>query len=303
MKQKNSTLPPPPAIRTLSLEALRSFVAIQETGSFRRAALRVNLSPSAVSLQIAKLEEWLGHRLLERNARRVSLTEHGDLLLGQARSLLALNDETVALFSRSSLEGRVVLAAPHDLGKAFVPELLLQMAERHPRIRIDVQLGASSSVMNGFTRGRSNVVLFSNIGTPAIPSRKVWSEPLVWLTARGGRAVCLDPLPLAVAVAGCVWREVALNALDAGGRAYRIAYSSDAPAGQAAAVRADLAIAALPASMSDEDLLPAPASAALPELPETQVRIAHDDGELAATLAAMAHEVARRGTSRPGSGG
>ncbi|WP_459619895.1 LysR family transcriptional regulator [Burkholderia sp. 3C] len=300
MKQENSTLAILPSMRTLSLEALRSFVAIQETGSFRRAAARVNLSPSAVSLQIARLEALLGHRLLERDARRVSLTEHGELLLRQARNLLALNDETLALFSRSSLEGRVVLAAPHDLGKTFVPELLLQMAERHPRIRIDVQLGASSSVMHGFTKGRSNVVLFSDVGPPTIPSRKVWSEPLVWLMARGGRAISIDPLPLAVAVAGCAWREVALNALEADGRAYRIAYSSDAPAGQAAAVRADLAIAALPASMSDEDLLPAPLAAALPELPETHVRVAHDDGELAAALAAVAHDVALRRAAKIG---
>ncbi|MGG2041353.1 LysR family transcriptional regulator [Burkholderia gladioli] len=298
MKQENSTMALSLSSRTLSLEALRSFVAIQETGSFRHAAVRVNLSPSAVSLQISKLEELLGYRLLERNARRVLLTEHGSLLLRHARTLLALNDETLALFCQSSLEGRLVLAASHDLGTAFVPELLLQMAERHPRIRIDVLLGAGTSVMNGFTRGRSNVVFFNDVGPPAIPSQKIWSEPLVWLMARGGRALSLDPLPLAVASNGCAWREVALNALDASDLPYRIAYSSDAPAGQAAAVRADLAIAALPASMADRDLLPVPSEAELPELPQTHVRVAHDNGELSKALATMAQEVALRTTSK-----
>ncbi|MGG2041329.1 LysR family transcriptional regulator [Burkholderia gladioli] len=303
MKQESSTTALPSSSRTLSLEALRSFVAIQETGSFRRAASRVNLSPSAVSLQIAKLEALLGYRLLERNARRVSLTEHGSLLLQHARDLLARNDEALALFCQSPLQGSLVLAASHDLSAAFVPELLLQMAERYPRIRIDVQLGAGSSVMNGFAKGRSNIAFFNDVRPPAIPSRKVWSEPLVWLMARGGRAPSLDPLPVVVASNGCAWREVALDALDVGDRAYRIAYSSDSIAGQATAVRADLAIAALPASMSNADMLPVPLEAGLPELPQTHVRVAHDDGALSKALAAMAQEIALGMASRIGPNG
>lgn len=280
--------------RVLSLEALRSYVAIHETGSFRRAAERVSLSPSAVSLQIGKLEELLGQRLLERNARQVVLTEHGEVLLRQARQLLAINDETLALFCDAALAGRVLLAAPHDLGMHFVPELLRQMAGRYPGIRIDVQLGTTSSVLADFKNGRSNVVLFNDVGAPSIASREVWSEPLAWLMARGGRAFCHDPLPLAVAAANCTWRAAALSALDAYGRPYRIAYSSDAPAGQAAAVRADLAIAALPASMADSHLLPVPADMGLPELPQTHVRLAHDPGPLACVLADLAEEVARK---------
>lgn len=92
-------------MRTLNLDVLRSFVAIHDTGSFRQAAASVHLSPSAVSLQIGKLEEQLSQRLLERNARRVELTEQGDVLLYQARKLLSLNDETVALFRGSTLTG------------------------------------------------------------------------------------------------------------------------------------------------------------------------------------------------------
>jgi DNA-binding transcriptional LysR family regulator len=66
-----------PANRTLNLDALRSFVAICDTGSFRRAAARVHKSPSAVSLQVGKLEELLGARLLDRDARHVALTHSG----------------------------------------------------------------------------------------------------------------------------------------------------------------------------------------------------------------------------------
>lgn len=293
MNEKKSTYELLLSSRTLSLEALRTFVAIRETGSFRRAAVRVNLSPSAVSLQISRLEGMLGHRLFERNARRVELTFHGDMLLQQARSMLALNEETLAMFCGPVLEGHLVLAAPYDLGRAFVPDLLRRMAEHYPHIRIDVQLGASSSVLNAFSDGQSNVVLFNNIGPSAIPSQRLWSEPLVWLMARGGRALFGEPLPLAVAATGCAWREAALEGLRASGLPYRIAYSSDAPSGQAAAVRADLAVAALPLSMEDTELVQVPQTAGLPELPQSHVRIACDGGDLAAAVIAIARETAR----------
>lgn len=291
----NTTAP----IRTLNLDALRSFVAIHETGSFRRAAARVNLSPSAVSLQIGKLEEMLGHKLLERNARRVALTEHGDLLLHQARNLLSLSDETLSLFRGSALEGQLVLAAPHDLGVSLVPDLLRRMAEHYPRIRVDVRLGATTDVMNGFSAGRSNVVLFNDVGPPAIASRKIGSEPLAWLMARGGRAPSNVPLPLAVAATGCAWRKVALKALDASGWPYRIAYGSDTLMGQAAALRADLAVAALPLSLAHGELDEVPEAIGLPELPQTHIRISHDDGELTNAVVAMAEEVTRTRRLQP----
>ncbi|GGC85483.1 LysR substrate-binding domain-containing protein [Chelatococcus reniformis] len=298
MNQKFSTIHPAGPARTMSLDALRSFVAIHDTGSFRHAAARVSLSPSAVSLQIGKLEEVLGYRLLERNARRVALTEHGELLLPQARHLLSLNDETLTLFRGSALEGRLTLAAPHDLGISLVPALLRRVAERYPRIRVDVRLGASAEVRNGFSAGQSDVVLFNEVGSPAVAARKIWSEPLVWLMARGGRAASDDPLPLAVAAAGCTWRAAALKALDASGRSYRIAYDSDTLLGQAAALRADLAVAPLPLSLAQGELVEVPKTAGLPALPRIHIRVSHHDGELANAVVAMVEEVARARQSR-----
>lgn len=269
------------ANRTLNLDALRSFVAICETGSFRRAAARVHKSPSAVSLQIGKLEELLDARLLDRDARRVALTDEGSTLLGQARHLLGVNDETLALFRRSPLAGRLCLSAPHDLGVSLVPGLLRRLAELHPGVHVDVRLATSEAVKRDITEGSANLALFNDVGPSAIPARDLFSEPLKWLILDGGRAARQDPLPLAVAEVGCAWRDVALNALQAAGRPYRIAYSSDTSMGQVAALRADLAIAALPLSLADRDLIEAPAHYKLPELPLTHVRVADDGSDLA----------------------
>lgn len=284
------------ANRTFNLDALRSFVAICETGSFRRAAERVHKSPSAVSLQIGKLEALLGVRLLDRDARHVALTDQGGTLLGQARRLLGLNDETLAQYQQSPLVGRLCLSAPHDLGVTLVPGLLQRLAEVHPGVRVDVRLGTSEAVLKGIVDGAVNLALFNDVGASEIPAQDLFSEPLQWLVLKGGRAVQQNPLPLAVAELGCAWRGAALDALQTAGRTYRVAYSSDTSMGQVAAIRADLAVAALPQSLANRDLVKAPSHCGLPQLPLTHIRVADDGSELARAFVAM---VAADMRSRP----
>lgn len=275
------------ANRTLNLDGLRSFVAICETGSFRRAAARVHKSPSAVSLQIARLEDLLGARLLHRDARHVDLTECGETLLGQARKLLGINDETLALFQRSALAGRLRLFAPHDLGVSLVPDVLRRLARIHPGVRVDVRLGTSEAVLKSITDGSASLILFNDVGPSAIQARDLFSEPLKWMMLDGGRAVRTEPLPLAVAEVGCAWRDAALGALQTAARQYRIAYSSDTSMGQVAALRADLAVAALPRSLLSRDLVEVPAHHDLPRLPVTHIRVADDGSDLARSFVAL----------------
>ena len=64
----------------LEMDVLRTFVAIAETGSFTLAASAVFRTPSAVSMQIKKLEEMLGVQVFSRDARSVSLTQDGEML-------------------------------------------------------------------------------------------------------------------------------------------------------------------------------------------------------------------------------
>ena len=90
----------------LELDILKTFVAIAETGNFTTAAETVYRTPSAVSMQIKKLEEMLGCVLFLRDARSVSLTPKGEVLLGFARRMLALNNEAVSRFPFARYERR-----------------------------------------------------------------------------------------------------------------------------------------------------------------------------------------------------
>lgn len=291
MDQKTSTLKPLKQVdwtnRTFNLDALRSFVAICDTGSFRRAACRVHRSPSAVSLQIGKLEDLLDVQLLHRDARRVRLTEQGEMLLAFARRLIGLNDEAMGALRASPLTGRLRLFAPPDLGVSLVPGLLRRLADIHPGIVVDVRLDTSATVQRMFAQGEAGVALLNETEKPFTQARALFSDPLLWLMREDGRAIECEPLPLAVAEIGCAWRDAALEALQAARRPYRIAYSSDTSAGQVAALRADLAVAALPKSLAGRGLVKVPAKYELPALPRTHIWLAADGSALAEAFVAL----------------
>jgi len=207
MAQNSSTfdivLPRPQNNRTFNLDAVRSFVAICETGTFRRAAARVNLSPSAISLHIAKLEEQVGARLMTRDARHIALTEQGEVMLRYARELLGTNAEAMAFFHGSPLTGHLRMVAPYDLGVTLVPDLLSKLFATHPGIVVDVRLDASEAVLQTFTEGRANIAVFNDVKDPTVEVRELKSEPLAWLMREGSRAIERSPLPLAIAEIRC----------------------------------------------------------------------------------------------------
>lgn len=239
----------------LDPDVLRSFVAIAETGSFTAAAARIFRTPSAVSMQIKRLEEQLGVSVFLRDARNVSLTHDGEVLLGYARRLIALNREAISRFVTSDVTGVVRIGSPSDYGEAVLPGVLKLFAKSHPSVVVDVVIDESSSLVKRFASGHIDIALVSCIThqTPD-PSEVVMTDDIVWTGARGGQAYLMDPLPVSMWEEGCVWRECALSALEKAGRSYRVAFMTSHSAGQRAAILSDLAVAPMGRSFIGRDI-------------------------------------------------
>lgn len=235
----------------LETDVLRTFVAIAESGSFTRAARQVFRTPSAVSMQIKRLEETLGRSVFVREARHVRLTPEGESLLSYARRLLKLNEEAVTQFLAPAIEGTVRFGTPDDVGTRILPGVLSQFARTHPAVQVDVVVGRSTEAIRLLDAGELDLALMT-AGNDGLDDQRgdiVHAEPLVWAGREGGVAAERDPLPLALANHGCSWRTAALAALDRLERRYRVAYSSEHCAGQEAAMLADLAVAPFPLSL------------------------------------------------------
>lgn len=125
------------------LEMLRLFVAAAEAKSFKEAALRLHVSPQAVTRAVQELEEHLGELLFHRNTRANRITDFGARLAAEARGAVQGVD---ALFQRASplpdneLAGLVRLTAPKALGQHFVMPLLAELGREFPGLRLDLRL-------------------------------------------------------------------------------------------------------------------------------------------------------------------
>ncbi|MCP5372002.1 MAG: LysR family transcriptional regulator [Hyphomicrobiales bacterium] len=252
----------------LETDLLRTFVAIADTGSFTRAADWVFRTPSAVSMQVKRLEEMLGRSLFLREGRSVSLTADGEALLSYARRMLRLNREAVSRFLDTPDRGVVNFGAPEDFGTRYLPGILTRFAESCPHVEVNVTLRTSVELVERFARGDLDLAVVTDgcVDEPPGPGELMHAENLVWVGLRGGIAHERDPLPLALAANGCPWRAQALAALDRAGMGYRVAYTSEHCAGQVAALLADLAIAPMTASLVAPPLRVLGAEEGLPPL-------------------------------------
>ncbi len=258
----------------LDNDVLRTFVAIAETGNFSTAAEAVLRTPSAVSMQIKKMEELLKTTLFLRDARSVTLTQHGEMLLSYARRMLALSNEAVSRFVMPELSGVVRLGAPDDIAERLLPKLLKDFGESFPGIMVDVTVDQSLLLRKRMEEQRLDLALI-NCATKPFPTAGeiIHTEKLVWAGARCGTAYLRDPVPISVWEDGCVWRQDALAQLDKHKRPYRIAYASAHTMAQRAAVVSDLAIAPFPRSYITDDMQILGLKEGLPELISFDIRL------------------------------
>lgn len=248
---------PQARIPLLDPDQLRSFVAIAETGNLTRAAETVFRTPSAISMQVKKLEESLQTKILFRTSREVSLTPNGEELLIYARRILALNHEAVLQFRKPALEGVVRIGAPDDYGARLLPNVLRRFSVCYPAVRLDVVIDMSVGLVKRFRRGELDMTLCNcgnGIDVPA-QSQVILEERLVWTGVKGGCAHERRPLPVSMWEKSCSWRAGAVNALEQNHIPYRSAFVSASTTGQRAALLADLAVAPFPASLVEVPLV------------------------------------------------
>ncbi len=226
--------------RNLDLTALRSFVAVADTGGVTKAAGFLNLTQSAVSMQLKRLEHSLNLSLLDRTARTIALTPAGEQLLSYARRMLDLNDEAYGRLTATEYEGEVTLGVPHDIVYPAIPEVLQKFAAAYPRVRVQLLSSFTRGLRAQFARGEVDVILTTETGLDA-GGQTLASLPLVWVGAPGGTAWRQRPLRLAYE-GNCIFRAGVQRRLDEAGIPWEMAVESDSTRTIEATVSADLAL-------------------------------------------------------------
>jgi DNA-binding transcriptional LysR family regulator len=228
--------------RNLDLSALRAFVTVADVGGVTRAAGYLNLTQSAVSMQIRRLEDSLGIPLFLRAARKLALSPEGEQLLSYGRRMLALNDEVLSRFSAAACCGPIRLGVPHDVVYPAIPGILRRMAQAHPLVQVNLVSSFTLPMKEAFARGEFDVILTTETH-PDPGAEVVAARPLVWVGAPGGSAWQRRPLRLGFKDT-CIFRPSAQDALDAAGIAWDMATGGESEQAVEATVAADLAVTA-----------------------------------------------------------
>lgn len=163
--------------RTLNYHHLRYFHAVAHDGNLTRTAERLNLSQSALSTQIRKLEEQLGHALFERRGRQLELTEAGRIVLDHADTIFATGDELVGTLLEQQGHRRQLLrvGALATLSRNFQFRFLQPVLERDD-VHVTIRSGRFSDLMQGLDAHAMDVALVNYLpsrdaATPWIPHR------------------------------------------------------------------------------------------------------------------------------------
>ncbi|MBC2834387.1 LysR family transcriptional regulator [Paragemmobacter straminiformis] len=255
--------------RMLDLVALRSFVAVADSGGVTRAAGLLNLTQSAVSMQLKRLEEALDLGLFARAARKLTLTPEGEQLLVYARKMLALNDEAMARLTSAGYEGELRLGVPHDIVYPAIPGILKRLAALYPRVRVSLASSFTLLLREGFARGEYDVILTTE-DLPGAGAEVLGTRDLVWVGADDGQIWQKRPLRLGFKDS-CIFRQKAIAALTGAGIAWELAVDGESEQAIEATVAADLAISARLTNAMPQGLVPIEARGALPDLGQQSI--------------------------------
>ncbi|MEB6379001.1 LysR substrate-binding domain-containing protein [Leclercia adecarboxylata] len=253
---------------TLDLDALRSFVTGIECGSFALAANRLCRSTSAVSAQLKKLEQQCGAALVMKKGRGLALTRDGEIVMGYARRMLALNDEMQHALQGELFQEEIRIGMQEDFGESLMPGILGEFRRHHPAVRITARVDRNRALLNAFDDNALDMVLLWQNENEPRKGRLVGQSQMVWiqppemdlnaLLARG------EPLPLVMFDSPCLMRSHAIECLNQAGIPWQVVFVSHSLSGIWAAVRAGLGVTlrtriGMPDSLRvAEKLLPAP---------------------------------------------
>jgi LysR family nitrogen assimilation transcriptional regulator len=170
----------------MELRQLRYFLSIADCGSFSKAALRVFIAQSALSHQVAQLEDELGTPLFHRSRRGVELTEAGSRFFPHAVSILRQAEEAIASARSGTAEprGKVVFGIPHSVSNALALPLLRAVRQQLPKVQLELTEELTGNLSKQLRTGQIHMAVLFDDGhlsefaaTPLLSEQMYLIEP------------------------------------------------------------------------------------------------------------------------------
>ncbi|MBV7263224.1 LysR family transcriptional regulator [Photobacterium sp. WH24] len=237
----------------MDIDALRSFLAFIDTGSFTRAAKQTFRTQSAISMQMKKLEQELDKYLFQREGRQLVLTHEGQQLASYARRLLSLHDEAVSSLKSNTDTQPLLIGCPDDYAETLLPHLVFLIREQLGPVQIHVTCASSVRLRQLMDKGELDAAMLTR-HPDSEEGHFLMHDQGVWYGTSQSDLLHRRPLPIALFQADCKFHAAALDGLMKQEISFDLISCSSSATAQRGMVRAGLAIGAMARSSMAPDL-------------------------------------------------
>jgi DNA-binding transcriptional LysR family regulator len=239
--------------QNIPIELLRSFVAIQECGSFTKAAEALHLTQPAISAQIKRLQQLIGGEVFLRSGFGISLSEKGEIVSRYARRILAMNDQILSLSGTAAVSKSIRVGIPNVYAASVLQDLTAACRTATAGERVQFTCDSSAELARNLTSGYLDIVfVVAPSGAMAIEVEG-WSEPMCWACSPSLNTSPGAPIPLLSWPYG-VSDQIAIEALENGGLAYSIVFTATDLGAHFAALRCGIGYVVLPERLVPPDI-------------------------------------------------
>ena len=226
----------------LDIETMRALTVIAETGGITRAAKKLNLSQSAVSHKVKRLERSLNRSLFSRIDGKLGFSRDGEKLLDYARRMVRLHDEAWASFHQSDLSGELRLGITEDITAPDMARILSNFSNSFPNVALTSRVAHTPQLVNLLDQGEIDMALIEVFESQQLDSDyPLGEQQVVWLQAED---FILDdnPIPYVTYHRDCFYKAWAEQALAGVDRSLRVVFECPSLDGMINAVRNGLGI-------------------------------------------------------------
>jgi DNA-binding transcriptional LysR family regulator len=253
----------------LDLDTLRTFSVAHDLGGLAQAAEALGRTPSAISLQMKRLQDDVGTPLLRKRGRGLALTEAGVVALTFVRRILALNDELLDTMQGTNLAGHIRLGCTQDF-TSILPSVLSRFASVYPRMQIELHVEGNAALADAVDRSKIDLAVVIGHENRAM-AKTIGLLDLVWIASSTFVPSREQSLPLATLGPQCAFRKYAVQRLEAASIAFRVAVNSPSLDGLWAALLGGLGITVRTAFNLPEGLIYSRSLFKLPSLGQMPV--------------------------------
>lgn len=166
----------------LDLDSLKALQTVVSCGGVTAAAKQLQMTQSAVSHKIKRLEKKIGRRLFQRQSRQLVLTEDGRHLLRYAERLLAIHDEAVTSLGYRDLAGQIRLGITETIPATGIAKVLARFANAYPNIELTTRVDQTVHLAKLLDDEEFDLVLIQRFESAVLPNDRVlWRDHLVWV--------------------------------------------------------------------------------------------------------------------------